>query len=448
MRKQSFHSSVRCYTKESSIDTPSFETLDSASLKPVRAVKPVKVAKRVGVTTIVMEKLEQYRKPEQKYYNLIKLIADPYFLVACYEEIEKNKGNFTPRSDGYSIDRLNWEWFVQTSEALKSGIFVFKTNRRVEIPKANGKTRPLDINFLRDQIVQKALHAVLEAIFEPKLIANSPPLKLPMSVGNGPASLAFENRANVQMRIGQREGESGEMPLQLSIGQRGLRAKHNWVIQGDIAKCFEKIPHGIIMNRIKKDVGDPRFLELLNKFLKAEYLEKMKTKLVQFGFGTHQGLILRPLLVKIVLLDLDLYMLKYETSLNKGLKRRFNPEYISLTSKRSRATDHLKRRSLIKKMRILSSSRTVEPDSYLRRLEYIRYDYDFVVFVSGSLKDAKFIQSNIKDVLNKKCGLERNQEITNLRKITKENLSFIGGELKIFRQNSKRVLLDQSKLKR
>jgi hypothetical protein len=49
------------------------------------------VAKRVGVTTIVMGKLEHYRKTEQKYYNLIKLIADPYFLVHCYEEIAKNK---------------------------------------------------------------------------------------------------------------------------------------------------------------------------------------------------------------------------------------------------------------------------------------------------------------------------------------------------------------------
>jgi hypothetical protein len=66
MRKRSFHSSVTCWfaphTKESSIDTPTFETLDSSSLKPVRKVKPVKVAKRAGVTTIVKGKLEQSRK--------------------------------------------------------------------------------------------------------------------------------------------------------------------------------------------------------------------------------------------------------------------------------------------------------------------------------------------------------------------------------------------------
>ena len=65
------------------------------------------MAKRVGVTTIVMGKLELYRKPEQKYYNLIRLIADPYFLVACYEEIAKKKGNMTPGSDGYTIEGLN-----------------------------------------------------------------------------------------------------------------------------------------------------------------------------------------------------------------------------------------------------------------------------------------------------------------------------------------------------
>jgi hypothetical protein len=54
------------------------------------------VAKRVGVTTIVMGKLEHYRKTEQqKYYNLIKLIADPYFLIHCYEEIATTKNKQT-----------------------------------------------------------------------------------------------------------------------------------------------------------------------------------------------------------------------------------------------------------------------------------------------------------------------------------------------------------------
>jgi len=67
------------------------------------------MAKRVGVTTIVMQKLEQYKKPEQKYYNLIDIIADPDFLVACYEEIENKKGHRTPETDEITLQSLNWD---------------------------------------------------------------------------------------------------------------------------------------------------------------------------------------------------------------------------------------------------------------------------------------------------------------------------------------------------
>lgn len=110
MRKRNFHSSVCIYAKGSSINPLTLESSDSNNNKPVNKVEPrKKVAKRVGVTTIVMQKLEQYKKPEQKYYNLIDIIADPYFLVACYEEIAKKKGNITPETEGITIEGLNWD---------------------------------------------------------------------------------------------------------------------------------------------------------------------------------------------------------------------------------------------------------------------------------------------------------------------------------------------------
>jgi len=131
MRKRNFHSSDCLYAKGSSINPLTLESSDSNNNKPVSKVEPrIKVAKRVGVTTIVMQKLEQYKKPEpeqkpkpepepeQKYYNLIDIIADPYFLVACYEEIAKKKGNRTPESperpespetDGMTLEGLNWD---------------------------------------------------------------------------------------------------------------------------------------------------------------------------------------------------------------------------------------------------------------------------------------------------------------------------------------------------
>lgn len=68
----------------------------------------------------------------------------------------------------------------------------------------------------------------------------------------------------------------------------------------------------------------------------------MTGKLVHSDIGTPQGLFLSPLLANIVLHEFDKYMFKYETSLKKGLKRIINPEYKSLASKRSRATDPMK----------------------------------------------------------------------------------------------------------
>jgi retron-type reverse transcriptase len=172
------------------------------------------------------------------------------------------------------------------------------------------------------------------------------------------------------------------------------------------------------MKRINKYVGDPRFLEILNKFLKAGFIDQNTGKLVQSDFGTPQGGILSPLLANIVLHELDKYMFKYETSFKRGLKRKINPEYKSLASKRSSATDPLKRGTLLNQMRKLRRSLIADPD--FRRMEYIRYADDFVVFVSGSLKDAKFIQSNLKDVLKTNCGLELNQEKTVISNLNNE----------------------------
>jgi retron-type reverse transcriptase len=185
------------------------------------------------------------------------------------------------------------------------------------------------------------------------------------------------------------------------------------------------------MNRINKYVGDPRFIELLNKYLRAGSLIKKTGKIVKSDIGTPHVGNLSPLLVNIVLHELDRYMFKYETSFKKGVKQNreqtegiqkqiINPEYQNLASKSSRATDNMKRRTLLQKHQRRKLSRSLKVDPDFRRMEYIRYADDFVVFVSGSFKDAKFIQSNIKDILKTKCGLELNQDKIVINNLSKE----------------------------
>lgn len=74
--------------------------------------------------------------------------------------------------------------------------------------------------------------------------------------------------------------------------------------------------------------------------------------------------------------------------------------------------------ALIKQMRTMRSVDVFDPN--FKRLEYVRYADDFVVFVSGSFKDAQFIKNNIKDYLKVNCGLELNMEKTMISNIAKE----------------------------
>lgn len=172
MRKRSFHISAH-NTKGNSLVSPYEKVLDEHREESTTEVKPKKVAKRVDVTTIAKKRLEQFKIPNQKYYKIINIVSDPEFLVSCYEEIKSKPGNMTRGSDRRTLDGINYKWFVDSSKRINSGKYEFKPNRRVEIPKANGKTRTLGVGSPRDKIVQKALHAVLEAIFEPKFLNSS-----------------------------------------------------------------------------------------------------------------------------------------------------------------------------------------------------------------------------------------------------------------------------------
>ena len=193
------------------------ETLDNNLKKLVGDTKPLpkKAVKPNNVTTMVMEKLNY--KNGDKFYKLLDILCDPFFLVACYEEIKGKKGDMTPGTDKYTIDRLDWNWFVKTAGSLRKGTFNFSSARRIDKPKAKGKTRPLGISSPRDKIVQKALHAILEAIYEPLFLDHSH---------------GFRPRRSIHSAL---------CKIYL-IGH-----KYAWVIQGDITKCFDSIPHKIIM---------------------------------------------------------------------------------------------------------------------------------------------------------------------------------------------------------
>jgi retron-type reverse transcriptase len=171
------------------------------------------------------------------------------------------------------------------------------------------------------------------------------------------------------------------------------------------------------MKRISSLIGDPRFLEMIRKFLSAGYLDPKTGHLVKSDIGTPQGGVLSPLLANIVLHELDKHLASVALKFNKGTKRRNNPVYASFAHKRYNTEDPLIRKQLLSDMRKIRRSWMNDPK--FRRMTYIRYYDDFVVLVTGSIKDSRFIKFNIKDYLLSRCGLELNEDktcITNIKK--------------------------------
>lgn len=75
--------------------------------------------------------------------NLSLIMSDPKFLVSCWSRIRSNIGSNTKAHDSVTMDGINSQWFIKTANSFRDGAFQFKPARRTEIPKPNGKKRPL-----------------------------------------------------------------------------------------------------------------------------------------------------------------------------------------------------------------------------------------------------------------------------------------------------------------
>lgn len=110
-------------------------------------------------------KLEQ---ENNKFVNLYKLICSKDLLIQAYRNIRVNRGGMTPGVDKKTLDGISDKYFDDLVEVLTTEKFKFTSVKRIYIPKANGKTRPLGIPTSRDKIVQEAIRMILEVIYEDK----------------------------------------------------------------------------------------------------------------------------------------------------------------------------------------------------------------------------------------------------------------------------------------
>ena len=118
-----------------------------------------------------------YAKSQQGYnfYKLMEIITNESNLKLAYRNIKKNTGSYTAGCDGMTIKEIKEMDEDVAIQKIKAKLQNFnpKLVKRVEIPKANGKLRPLGIPSIWDRIIQQAILQVMEPIAEAKFHSNS-----------------------------------------------------------------------------------------------------------------------------------------------------------------------------------------------------------------------------------------------------------------------------------
>lgn len=213
-----------------------------------------------------------------KWFSLIDKVIRPATLEAAWQTVARNKG--AAGVDGQSVERFahNAErYLLELHTALKAGTYRPSPVKRVEIPKADGKTRPLGIPTVKDRIVQAALKMVIEPIFE----------------------VQFRNGS-----YGFRPGRGCKDALR--DVDRLLKEGYTHVVDADLKGYFDSIPHDRLMQLVEGSISDGRVLSLIESFLHQDIMTE--TARWQPEAGTPQGAVLSPLLANLYLHPLDLLM--------------------------------------------------------------------------------------------------------------------------------------------
>ncbi len=328
--------------------------------------------------------------------------------LEAYARIYKNDGAMTKGTTEETVDGMSLRKIDAIIEELRHERFKWTSVRRVYIPKANGKTRPLGIPTWTDKLLQEVMRQLLEAYYEPQFSKFS---------------------------HGFRPGRGCGTALK-EIGRvwRGTK----WFIEGDIKGCFDNINHERLMGILGENIHDGRFLRLVQGLLRAGYMENWKYN--QTLSGTLQGGVISPLLSNIYLDRLDEYV---QTVLipehNKGEQRSVNIAFSRLAWRIKRlrqAGDHEEADRLKRERDQIPSLDTNDPN--YRRLRYVRYADDFLLGFAGPRAEAEEIKGKIKDFLRDDLKLEMSEEKTLVTHAKTEQARFLSYDISTMQENSRR----------
>jgi RNA-directed DNA polymerase len=214
-----------------------------------------------------------YRKAKSdkahRFWGLFVHVTKIETLEEAYRIAKRNGG--APGIDGQSFSAIESEdlatFLREVRDDLITGRYKPMPNRRVEIPKGNGKVRTLQIPCIRDRVVQGALKLILEAVFEADFCSNSYGFRPKRS----------PHRALAEVR-------------------RSVMRRMSTVIDVGLSRYFDTIRHSILLDKIAQRIQDPQVLHLVKQIIK-----------VGGTVGVPQGGPFSPLAANIYLNEVDWY---------------------------------------------------------------------------------------------------------------------------------------------
>lgn len=339
--------------------------------------------------------------------DIYRLLYQKDLYLQAYAKLYRNAGAMTKGITDETVDGMSLEKIDTIIDALRKEKYRWTPVKRVYVNKKNGKLRPLGLPSWSDKLLQEVIRLIMEAYYEPKFSTHS---------------------------HGFRPSRGCHTALR-EVMSKGKGTK--WFIEGDLSQCFDRIDHEILLNILKDNFQDNRFIRLIAALLKAGYMEDWKFN--KTFSGVPQGSITGPIFSNIVLDQLDKYVEQELIPMyTHGKRRKTNLLYARLTVQASEARkkgDWDQVKILQKQYQNLPSR---DPhDSNFRRLCYVRYADDFLLGLIGSKKEAEEIKQKVSEFLTDKLKLELNAEKTLITNAWDQKAKFLGYEVRILHEDSK-----------
>lgn len=336
----------------------------------------------------VFDELYSKSQSGNTFDDIMDIILSENNILLAYRNIKANGGSMTPGTDGLNIQdiaSLTAEEVVGKVRFITRGSehgYRPKPVRRKEIPKPNGKTRPLGIPCIWDRLIQQCILQVMQPICEAKFSSNS---------------------------YGFRPLRSAENAIARTYRMLQMSNLYH-VIEFDIKGFFDNVDHRALIKQIwNAGIRDKKLIWIIKQILKGPI--KLENGEIQYPTkGTPQGGILSPLLANIVLNDLD-----------KWVESQWQTHPVTM---------HYKQKVMKNGTTSSHAFRGMQETTKLKEMWIVRYADDFRIFCRKH-EDAQKVLIATTKWLKERLKLDVSEEKTRIVDVRKQYMEFLGFKIKV-----------------